>query len=157
MASLFKTMDPDTVTLEDALKLLGLPRTVGTIELVDTKTGQIDQATVTANNGRYGPYLTATKPDGSTETRSLSNAGPGPGKREARHHKGWVLRGLHHRWTDQPDPAQAVHGPVHRARGGLPSPGREACGRSQEASDQSIRNQVQDRKKDHQEGDDEDR
>ena len=75
MASLFKTMDPDTVTLEDALKLLGLPRTVGTIELVDTKTGQIDQATVTANNGRYGPYLTATKPDGGTETRSLSNEG----------------------------------------------------------------------------------
>ena len=75
MASLFKTMDPDTVTLEDALKLLGLPRTVGTIELVDTKTGQIDQATVTANNGRYGPYLTATKPDGGTETRSLSDEG----------------------------------------------------------------------------------
>ena len=75
MASLFKTMDPDTVTLDEALKLLSLPRTVGTIDLVDAKTGQIDQATVTASNGRYGPYLTATKQDGSTETRSLNDEG----------------------------------------------------------------------------------
>lgn len=72
MASLFKSMNPDTITLEQALKLLNLPRTVGTIDLVDAKTGQVDQATITASNGRYGPYLTATKSDGTTETRSLS-------------------------------------------------------------------------------------
>ena len=75
MASLFKTMDPDTVTLEDALKLLSLPRTVGSIELTDAKTGETSQATVTASNGRYGPYLTATKTDGGTETRSLTDEG----------------------------------------------------------------------------------
>ena len=75
MASLFKTMDPDTVTLEDALKLLSLPRTVGSIELTDAKTGATNQATVTASNGRYGPYLTATKADGGTETRSLTDEG----------------------------------------------------------------------------------
>ena len=75
MASLFKTMDPDTVTLEDALKLLSLPRTVGSIELTDAKTGETSQATVTASNGRYGPYLTATKADGGTETRSLTDEG----------------------------------------------------------------------------------
>ena len=75
MASLFKTMDPDTVTLEDALKLLSLPRTVGSIELTDAKTGATSQATVTASNGRYGPYLTATKADGGTETRSLTDEG----------------------------------------------------------------------------------
>ena len=75
MASLFKTMDPDTVTLEDALKLLSLPRTVGSIELTDAKTGETSQATVTASNGRYGPYLTATKTNGGTETRSLTDEG----------------------------------------------------------------------------------
>ena len=75
MASLFKTMDPDTVTLEDALKLLSLPRTVGSIELTDAKTGETSQATVTASNGRYGPYLTATKANGGTETRSLTDEG----------------------------------------------------------------------------------
>ncbi|OZG48799.1 type I DNA topoisomerase [Bombiscardovia coagulans] len=73
MASLFKTMNPDTVTLDDALKLLALPRQVGQIEISDAKTGEVAQATVTANNGRYGPYLTSTKADGTTDTRSLSS------------------------------------------------------------------------------------
>ncbi|RBP99463.1 type I DNA topoisomerase [Bifidobacterium xylocopae] len=73
MASLFKTMDPDTVGLDDALKLLGLPREVGEVELTDAKTGEMSRATVTASNGRYGPYLTASKADGSSETRSLAS------------------------------------------------------------------------------------
>jgi len=45
-ASLLKTMDLDSVTLDDALRLLTLPRTIG----------EIDGEPVTVQNGRYGPY-----------------------------------------------------------------------------------------------------
>jgi DNA topoisomerase-1 len=48
-ASLFKDMDPSTVTIDDAVRLLSLPRVIG----VDASDGE----EITAQNGRYGPYI----------------------------------------------------------------------------------------------------
>ena len=48
-ASLLQDMTLDTVTLDDALRLMTLPRVVG----VDPSDGE----EITAQNGRYGPYL----------------------------------------------------------------------------------------------------
>jgi DNA topoisomerase-1 len=57
-ASLLKTMDLDSVSLDDALRLLTLPRTLG----------EIDGEPVTVQNGRYGPYVKR-----GAESRSLES------------------------------------------------------------------------------------
>ena len=64
-SSLFARMALDTVTFDEALALLSLPREVG----VDPDDGGV----VTALNGRYGPYLQKVLPDGSTDTRSIDD------------------------------------------------------------------------------------
>ncbi|MFE2877457.1 type I DNA topoisomerase [Streptomyces roseus] len=56
-ASLFKSMSLDTVTLDEALKLMSLPRVVG---------ADAEGVEITAQNGRYGPYLKK-----GTDSRSL--------------------------------------------------------------------------------------
>ncbi len=58
-ASLFRTMDLETITLDQALKLLTLPRVLGTAP---------DGEEVAALNGRYGPYVNKGK-----ESRSLES------------------------------------------------------------------------------------
>jgi DNA topoisomerase I len=57
-ASLFKSMSLDTVTLDEALKLLTLPRILG----------ERDGEEVVASNGRYGPYVKK-----GAETRSIES------------------------------------------------------------------------------------
>jgi len=59
-ASLFETMTLERITLEDALDLLSLPRTVG----VDPADG----VEITVQNGRFGPYLKK-----GSDSRSLTN------------------------------------------------------------------------------------
>jgi DNA topoisomerase-1 len=56
-ASLFKDMDPATISLDDALRLLALPRPLGVV----------DDEEVVAQNGRFGPFIKK-----GSETRSLA-------------------------------------------------------------------------------------
>jgi DNA topoisomerase I len=58
-ASLFKAMSPDTVTLDDVLPLLALPRVVGQ---------DSEGADVVVSNGRYGPFVKR-----GSDTRSLES------------------------------------------------------------------------------------
>jgi DNA topoisomerase-1 len=59
-SSLFSTMDPATLTFEQALELLRIPRTVG----LDPQSGE----EVVAHNGKFGPYLKR-----GSDTRSLTS------------------------------------------------------------------------------------
>ena len=70
-ASLLRSMDPATVTLADALRVLALPRVVG----VDPGTGE----EIVASNGRYGPYLRR-----GSESRSLRGGGAALHRRSRR-------------------------------------------------------------------------
>lgn len=60
MVSLFKSMSLETMTMHEAEQLLSLPRTVG----ADPTDGEL----ITAQNGRYGPYINKGK-----ESRSLDS------------------------------------------------------------------------------------
>jgi DNA topoisomerase-1 len=57
-ASLLSTMSLDTIDLSDALRLLSLPRTLGTYQ----------DDVITVQNGRYGPYMKH-----GTDSRTLAN------------------------------------------------------------------------------------
>jgi len=64
-ASIFKSMDPRHLSVEQALLLLSLPRTLGTAA---------DSGTVVARPGRFGPYLEKSIPGvAKPETRSLKS------------------------------------------------------------------------------------
>ena len=124
-ASLFDSMSLETVTLEEALRLLSLPRVVG----------EADGEEVTAQNGRYGPYVQKGK-----ETRSLPSEealftitfeeaaraarpsrrsaagrgqaagplreiGPDPGDRQADRRPRGPFRPVRHRRRDEREPA----------------------------------------------------
>ena len=70
-ASLFKDMDLATIDLDTALKLLSLPRVVGVVEeeaTAEDGTPTTKSVEITAQNGRYGPYLKK-----GTDSRSLES------------------------------------------------------------------------------------
>ena len=104
-ASLLKSMALDTVTLDDALKLLSLPRTLG----------ELDGEQVTVQNGRYGPYVKK-----GTDSRSLESEEqlftPDPGRGQGAVRPAEDPRPPHRRRG--PAAARARRGPGHRQADG---------------------------------------
>ena len=121
--SLLASMSLEEVTLEQALQLMSLPRVLGT---------DADGVEITAQNGRYGPYLKkGTDSRSSSEDQIFSitleeaqaiyaqpkqrgraarqaateRSRPGPCLWAAHDHQGRPLRGLRHRRRDQRDVA----------------------------------------------------
>ena len=140
--SLFASMSVDTITLDEALQLMSLPRVLGQ---------DADGNPITVQNGRFGPYLkkgTDSRSIGSEEeifTITLeSGAGdllaaeaarrpcrrsaagrirPGPGLGEEHRGEGRPLRPVHHRRHHQHHRAAQ-----HVARGTDPGTGRRTPG-----------------------------
>ncbi|XAS76495.1 type I DNA topoisomerase [Dermatophilaceae bacterium Sec6.4] len=65
-ASLFTDMELSTIDLETALRLMSLPRVVGTV--TDGEGEEATEVEITAQNGRYGPYLKK-----GTDSRTLAS------------------------------------------------------------------------------------
>ena len=136
-ASLFASMSLDTITLDDAVQLLTLPRTLeGT-----------DGEEIVVSNGRYGPFVKKGSETRSLESEEqlltltveqaeavlaqpkqrrgrgapkppLKELGPGPAERQAARRQGRPLRPVRHGRGDErePSPRRRRRGPVARAR-----------------------------------------
>ena len=136
-ASLFASMSLDTITLDDAVQLLTLPRTLeGT-----------DGEEIVVSNGRYGPFVKKGSETRSLESEEqlltltveqaeavlaqpkqrrgrgapkppLKELGPGPAERQAARRQGRPLRPVRHGRGDErePSPRRRRRRPVARAR-----------------------------------------
>ena len=170
-ASLFKSMSPEAVTLEDVLPLLALPRIVG----IDPGTGE----EIVVSNGRYGPFVKRGADTRSLESEELlltisldealaaarpaeaarppgcgaaaEGARPRPGQRQAARRQERPLRPVRHRRRDEREPAVERLGrdaelrARRRADGGAPRARARAAQGPQEACLEAPERERQDR------------